>query len=900
MSTAQPIQGEVSIEPDLRELPHRYGPPAVNISDHARVHMGDNIIYNIHSTDSAKELLDTIITTLQFPEIFNRYNAIEDEHEGTCEWVLAKSASSDRLSCFLDWFDSDQKLFWFSGKPGSGKSVLMAYLFRHLESRETVSNALNLSFWFWEAGTSLEKSLNGMLRSLLVQMLTSSHGMKLARERYIVKLRKSYGRRDLSAALDNALTWMVGQDVGVFLVLDGLDESGEEARPIWKLVQTLLKNHQNLRVCVSSRPESFFREIYAVSPTLRLEDLNAADIERVIEAELFEDSIVAKLLRNKPKDRGAIREEILISAEGVFLWVRLAIKSLLIGITNRDDIMKLQHRLSDLPRDLDQLYTMMLSRNNSDISNYREVASFYLTLILHRPLSLLEFWLATNETVRSGLLKLTCGLIDVNVVRWEDLTTWIESRTGGLLQVTMPSNYRSTMEQARRLYLSPNSRNAQAKLVGFIHKTAKNYILSTSVGLQLLAKCTANTVQIREICFQVSLVVNWIFPSEIRRSTLSLVPSSIRQDCDCYNNISLLMATLAKDVCKTLHHRRRLAVIKDKKIEIYTLQYPNLFPLSSDGSLDELRLYCRLRWYRVLHELLLIRQIPMEHSEATNLYFEVVSSQFKLLSGQSASTQRTLGLALLKRLTELGADVTASFSLPSSEETTFLAELFPEIYRWLQKERCYKSDLEIVETVKVRRTCLSTNIHGVMRIDRTSTSLPEETDIECWGTFNIDILVPALSSDEVRFQISGSSRINIVVGYRPHKHHGSRCPDELRYYHVAETDSENLITQLNIWFLTRYSKAYIDTGPRLKIHMSVGSQRLRECLDKIRSYNKERTSLNEALLYLGKTQEQIETYRNWLTSVCEATHRSYKIYKANTLLAEPWHCETLSEDDPSG
>lgn len=64
-------------------------------------------------------------------------------------------------------------MYWVSGKPGSGKSTLMEYTFdddRFHEGRKSWAGSrllVTASFFSWNAGTELQKSLEGMLRSLL-------------------------------------------------------------------------------------------------------------------------------------------------------------------------------------------------------------------------------------------------------------------------------------------------------------------------------------------------------------------------------------------------------------------------------------------------------------------------------------------------------------------------------------------------------------------------------------------------------------------------------------------------------------------------------------------------------------------------------------------------------------
>lgn len=79
---------------------------------------------------------------------------------------------------FSVWLKSGQGLYWINGKAGSGKSTLMNYMCqdgRRLEYlKECSPNGLLLtpSYFFQAASSRQQKSIDGLLRSLIYQMLT--------------------------------------------------------------------------------------------------------------------------------------------------------------------------------------------------------------------------------------------------------------------------------------------------------------------------------------------------------------------------------------------------------------------------------------------------------------------------------------------------------------------------------------------------------------------------------------------------------------------------------------------------------------------------------------------------------------------------------------------------------
>ena len=102
----------------------------------------------------------------------------------TFSWIFEASSASTNESHpsvkFVEWLQSEGSLYWISGKPGSGMSILMKYLLGHWLTQRNLDvwaedyQLITASF-FWNAGRiSLQKSQAGMLRSLLYQILRQS------------------------------------------------------------------------------------------------------------------------------------------------------------------------------------------------------------------------------------------------------------------------------------------------------------------------------------------------------------------------------------------------------------------------------------------------------------------------------------------------------------------------------------------------------------------------------------------------------------------------------------------------------------------------------------------------------------------------------------------------------
>ena len=139
---------------------------------------------------------------LSYDGMIDRESRIKEAHEVTLRWVLRPSSEqvddnlAGKWSNLREWLESDQQLFWITGKAGSGKSTITKYLCAPvrlagsepkkreynagLEVRRChpyqkkwagTSHLIIASFYFWNSGTKLQMNEEGLLRILLYQII---------------------------------------------------------------------------------------------------------------------------------------------------------------------------------------------------------------------------------------------------------------------------------------------------------------------------------------------------------------------------------------------------------------------------------------------------------------------------------------------------------------------------------------------------------------------------------------------------------------------------------------------------------------------------------------------------------------------------------------------------------
>ncbi|KAK4893420.1 hypothetical protein LTR27_008316 [Elasticomyces elasticus] len=335
-------------------------------------------VNNFHKSDQralqdAAEL-DRFLDSLSFPEIDQRRTTIKSGYKGTLGWLFddwsemtpTQGRKYPRTS-FTSWLHADAGIYWVSGKPGSGKSTLMARIISDPRTADGLHQwasgrrVLLLHYFFWKPGKDLQKSVHGMLRTLLHRLF---HYLPMLVHPVIASMRPSprflpsWTAEDLALALHTAIAHASGTWFCIFI--DGLDECSGDHDDVLSILFGL-QALSSVKCCVASRPVVELRDKLADCEQLRLQDFNQSDIERFV-SETFRSLPSSSLETVSQSSLGKLTRDIVDVAKGVFLWAALATKSIVKGLGCRDDFATLHNRLSGLPKDLEELWASIFAK----------------------------------------------------------------------------------------------------------------------------------------------------------------------------------------------------------------------------------------------------------------------------------------------------------------------------------------------------------------------------------------------------------------------------------------------------------------------------------------------------------------------------------------------------------
>ncbi|OOQ91415.1 hypothetical protein PEBR_00570 [Penicillium brasilianum] len=335
-----------------------------------------------------------ILERLAFPSMYSRENNIENAESRTFAWMVdeecepahnqsdssvesgenydegkemrryeeEKKKQATLRKCtrekFLTWLNSGRHIFHISGKAGSGKSTLMKPL-------------IFVRYFFWSSGDETQMSLEGLYRSLLFETCRQIPSLI---PRLFPELWRSphFGVApicfdEVRDAFNRLIQEASSSESYYCFFIDGLDEFEGDEVDHWRFsrdLQSWAAQAENIKICVSSRPHIPFVRSFAndLNHQVSIHELTREDIFRFSVA-MFEKDPNFHRIKDSYED---LVIEVVNASDGVFLWARLVVRSLLKSIGYQGSEKDLKRKLHLMPKGLDELFNQILSSIDPD------------------------------------------------------------------------------------------------------------------------------------------------------------------------------------------------------------------------------------------------------------------------------------------------------------------------------------------------------------------------------------------------------------------------------------------------------------------------------------------------------------------------------------------------------
>jgi ankyrin repeat domain-containing protein 50 len=374
----------------------------------------------------------------------------------------------------------ERGLLWVKGKPGTGKSTLMAFIYRPFQEVPIYERHVYLGFFFHGRGTMLQKTPIGMFRSLVHQLFAR---VRSVRE----PIQKAYQEKmvfgepgegwewqlkELQDLFFNAVTSIAGaRPITIFI--DALDEAGTKAAEelvtyFHDLNDQLADSNSATKICISCR----HYPVVSLIPGLEIcvENENSKDISTFVHDQLYSRVEDWEIDLSSVKACKELEDAIAKRTLGVFQWASLVIPMVAKWLNNGESLEDIYQMLARVPEELSDVYEHILKNVIESHQYPRALHLMQWICLAKRPLSVTELRFAmASDDMYIHVSRISCkdakGFVETDT-RMEKL---IRSLSGGLAEV---------------------EHHDGDSTVQFVHQSVNDFLLSN--GLSFLVSASAD------------------------------------------------------------------------------------------------------------------------------------------------------------------------------------------------------------------------------------------------------------------------------------------------------------------------------------------------------------------------------------------------------------------------
>jgi len=457
--------------------------------------------------------------------MYSREDSVETPEKGTLNWITEAAKDADDanssseyggefpgqedyrrkvVSSLRSFLRDEHGVYFICGKAGSGKSTLVKFLAdsgfatQNLETWSSGKKLILVHVYFWASGDALQMSQEGFLRTVLFQalgqcpeLIPSIFSSEWECGESLLSVDTPFRIKELLEAFGKLKATSNFPQHRFCFFIDGLDEYQGDSVDHAELAKSIKAwaAADNVKVICTARPHSEFLDTFDdPDRTVFLHELNRDDIAMYAQSKLGDALASTPKWRNEVYGAGRPAEwfssSVAAKADGVFLWARLIVRSLLSGISQYDSLDAMKDRLEHSPRDLDALFDKLLKQVEPV---HQRRSDLMFSIASNDPYSarlnaLVYFWIDQLENpdfphlYGPSRLESEADIHDV----YERVRHQLDAQTKGLLEL---------VKHDTNTAFADHNEGPKKYVVGFFHRSVRDYIRSrerqSSSGLRV-------------------------------------------------------------------------------------------------------------------------------------------------------------------------------------------------------------------------------------------------------------------------------------------------------------------------------------------------------------------------------------------------------------------------------